>query len=189
MSKLSIILSKLFCISCFAGIYAQELEPEEQLELEQLEEQAEEQKQQILVNNTSVLFADEVKVSVPKSLQTKYVRAYWKKLTKSLISLHVLSPNDLPQLETMCIVLEKLREAEAQLQLCEVGDMETFEYLLKVTKTLSDKFDALAKNYYISPAARTKLRLDDLNVIKAQQEIVKNNSAINNLLSGRKARD
>lgn len=38
-------VSALFCISCFAGIYAQELEPEEQLELEQLEEQAEEQKQ------------------------------------------------------------------------------------------------------------------------------------------------
>lgn len=137
-----------------------------------------------LARNENILFPDDVRISCPSTIKTTYVRSYWKKLTKMLISLNVLSPADIPQLEQLCIVLEKLREV--QKLFIEVSPIdENFEILQKHFISLSNKFDTLGSKYYISPQARTKLTLDNLNCIKTEQDIKKNDNAINSLLSSR----
>ena len=142
---------------------------------------------EVIAKKPSAIFPEETKISCPKTIRTKYVKAYWKKLTAMLVSIRVLSPSDIPQLEELCIILEKLREVQQIFtDLDPLEDFDTFERTQRVYIALSNKFDQLAGKYYISPAARTKLTLDELNVIKTGQEIQKNESAIGALLGARK---
>lgn len=142
---------------------------------------------EVIAKNPSAIFPEGTKITCPKTIRTKYARAYWKKLTTMLISIHVLSLADIPQLEELCIILEKLREVqELFLALNPLEDFDTFEKTQKVYIALSNKFDQLGSKYYISPATRTKLTLDELNVIKTGQEIQKNESAISALLVDRR---
>ena len=140
-----------------------------------------------LAKKSTAIFPEGTKIACPKTIQSKYVRSYWKKLTAMLVAVRVLSPADLPQLEELCIILEKLRKVQSLFSdLDPLEDFDTFEKTQKVFIALSNKFDQLGSKYYISPAARTKLTLDELNVIKTGQEIQKNESAISALLGGRK---
>lgn len=139
-----------------------------------------------LATKPNAIFPEGTKISCPKTIQSKYVKAYWKKLTAMLVTIRVLSPADLPQLEQLCLILEKLREVQKLYSdLNPLEDFEAFSNAQKVYIALSNKFDQLGSKYYISPAARTKLTLDELNVIKTGQEIQKNESAITALLQAR----
>ena len=141
----------------------------------------------VIATKPNAIFPEGTKISCPKTIQSKYVKAYWKKLTAMLVTIRVLSPADLPQLEQLCLILEKLREVQKLYSdLDPLNDFEAFANAQKVYIALSNKFDQLGSKYYISPAARTKLTLDELNVIKTGQEIQKNESAISALLGGRK---
>lgn len=140
-----------------------------------------------LAKKSTAIFPEETKIACPKTIKSKYVKAYWKKLTAMLVSIRVLSPADIPQLEQLCLILEKLREVQKfYSDLDPLEDFEEFSNAQKVYIALSNKFDQLGSKYYISPAARTKLTLDELNVIKTGQEIQKNESAISAILGGRK---
>lgn len=143
-------------------------------------------------NTAGVLFEKGVKVRVPKSIHTKYVKAYWRKLTAMLIELRTLSPADLPQLEVMCVVLEQLRSLQVILS----GDPpdimgitpldEGYDKIIKTYIALSNKFDSLASKYYVSPEARIRLKLDALTAVKAEQDVIKGSDAISAILGGRK---
>ena len=140
-----------------------------------------------LAKKSTAIFPEETKIACQKTIKSKYVKAYWKKLTAMLVSIRVLSPADIPQLEQLCLILEKLREVQKfYSDLDPLEDFEAFSNAQKVYIALSNKFDQLGSKYYISPAARTKLTLDELNVIKTGQEIQKNESAISAILGGRK---
>ncbi len=102
--------------------------------------------------------------------------------------LHVLSKQDLPQIENLVITLEKLREVQDQFINTSPFD-EEFDLIEKRFTRLSQKFDLLAAKYYVSPQARTQLKLQDLNGIKTAQEIKKNESAVSSLLAARKPAD
>lgn len=132
----------------------------------------------------SVLFEKGVKVRVPKTIHTKYVKAYWRRLTGMLIDLQVLSPSDLPQVEAMCIVLEKLREVQVVWDSATPLD-EGYDKIARLYITLSNKFDTLAAKYYVSPDARIKLKMDSLSAMKVEQEVIKGSDAIGALLAGR----
>lgn len=138
--------------------------------------------QDTLVKTPVILNA--LSVSCPKSITDKYCRKYWKTLTKMLLSIHVLSAGDLPQLETMFVYLQKLREVQADFVQTSVLD-EEFDLLEKRYTRLSTRFDQLASKYYVSPADRAKLKIDELSIVKSEQEIKKNESAIGNLLQAR----
>jgi len=142
----------------------------------------------VLIENQSILLQEGERISVPKTLKTPYVKKFFRKLTKALVSLHTLSQIDLAQVETLCIMLEKLRELEQMFASLSVYDpryFKTQEGLL----ALSKQFDSLASKYYISPAARSKLKLEELSAIKTQQEIEKKDDAISRLLADRKIAD
>ena len=133
-----------------------------------------------------VIIPPESKISCPKTIKTKYVRSYWKRLTNNLISMQVLSYNDLPQLENMMLILEKLREAQEQFSQCsfsDAADLANYDICLKIVSKLTQMFNDLAAKYYISPSARSKLTLDLLNIQKTSQEIEKNASGVDKLLA------
>lgn len=123
-------------------------------------------------------------VGCPKSITDKYCRQFWKKLTSGLLSIGVLSAADIPQIEQLCVCLQKLREV-TQVYIGTSPFDEDFDELQKRWIALSNKFDQLGSKYYISPVARSKIRLDDLNIKKAEQEITKNESVIQQLLGSR----
>ena len=135
------------------------------------------------VIETGALIPKDKKISCPKSIKTKYVRSYWRKLTTTLISMQVLSEIDLPQLETMLLILEKLREVQEEFSNYTVkDDPAIFDACLKLMQRLTQMFDSLASKYYISPAARSKLTLDVLNIQKTAQEIQKNLSGVDKVM-------
>lgn len=136
-----------------------------------------------------VIIPKETKLTCPKTITDKYVRSYWKRLTTNLINLQVLSFNDIPQLEFMLQTLEKLRQAQIELQSCSLDDeeaIERYEQVLKITSKLSTIFNDLASKYYISPQARSKLTLDVLTIQKTAAEIDKQKSGLDAVLALRK---
>lgn len=134
--------------------------------------------------SAGVLFQPGTKIACPKTLRTKTGRAYWRTLTQTLVSLGVLAAADLPQLEELCLTLEKLVEIRALFSQAEpLG--EHWDHLMNSFLKLSKHFDALAAKYYVSPAARSRLTLDALNVAKTAREIERED-AIGRLLDARR---
>lgn len=137
-----------------------------------------------IVKKAAVIFPDGSKVSCPKTIKTKYVKAYWRHLTAMLQELHVLSPADLPQIETLCITLEKMRAVQVAWEELTPFD-DAFDIMQKRYLALSNKFDSIASKYYISPQARTRLKIEELTAVKAQIDVAKEQSAIGQILGGR----
>lgn len=130
----------------------------------------------------TALILDATSVSCPKTITDKYCKAYWKKLTQGLLSIGVLSAADIPQIEQLCVCLQKLREVQQVFLETSPFDKD-YDDIQKRWIALSNKFDLLGAKYYISPAARSKLKLEDLNIQKAEQDLSKNQNAIEKLLS------
>lgn len=138
---------------------------------------------QLTIKKTSLLY-NKKNIPCPVTITDEYVRKYWKNLTKALLSIHVLSGADIPQLEMMCKILERIRKLQTQLDTVE-EDIETEEILERRYLKLVEKFDSLAQKYYVSPQARSKLTLDELNVVKTGQEVAKGADVMTNLLGSR----
>lgn len=125
------------------------------------------------------------KVSVPRTLRTRAGRSFFKRHVEMLIGLQVLSEPDLPQVERLWIAYEKLAEIQAEMIELDPLD-EKFPALQKSFLSLSRYFDGLAKSYFISPAARSRLALDALAVSKAAREAKAGEDVIDALLSARR---
>lgn len=138
---------------------------------------------QLTIKKTSLLYTKK-NIPCPANITDEYVRKYWKNLTKALLSIHVLSGADIPQLEMMCKILERIRKLQTQLDTIE-DDLEQEEILERRYLKLVEKFDSLAQKYYVSPQARSKLTLDELNVVKTGQEVAKSADVMTNLLGSR----
>lgn len=138
---------------------------------------------QLTIKKTSLLY-NKKNIPCPVTITDEYVRKYWKNLTKALLSIHVLSGADIPQLEMMCKILERIRKLQTQLDTVE-EDIELEEILERRYLKLVEKFDSLAQKYYVSPQARSKLTLDELNVVKTGQEVAKSADVMTNLLGSR----
>ena len=134
-----------------------------------------------IINSTPLVFSDVKKVSCPKEITDSYVRKFWKNYTQALLSVHAFGAGDIPQFTRLCVLLQKIREVQAVLIELSVFD-KSFDTWERRYKHLSEHFDQLASKFYLSPAERSKMKLDQLTVIKAEQDIVKNQSAIGRLL-------
>ena len=117
----------------------------------------------------------------PRTIKTRAARAYWREVTSMLTSQHILIPADLPQIEEMCILMEKLKEAQAAFQEAEPLSEEYFP-LMKACLALSKRFDQIASKYGVSPAARARLALD---AARATSEAKAATSAIDSILNSR----
>ncbi len=139
---------------------------------------------QCAVRRTAVIL-DRKSVPCPASIKDEYVRRYWRSLTRGLLSIHVLSGADIPQLEMMMKILERARSLQKRLD-AELLDDDEEEALEKRYLKAVESFDRLAQKYYVSPQARAKLTLDELNVVKTGQEIAKGADGVSAVLAMRK---
>ena len=149
----------------------------------------EEESSDLAISTTSVIVQEGETLPVPKTLKTKEGKKFYNLVIKNLREIRILSEADLPQIETMARYLERTREADRQLNKLDISNIDTLDEYEKYSKMLdrySKRFDELAMKYYISPLARVQLKLSELNAIRTTQEIKKNDSAISNLLGGRK---
>ncbi|WP_147612316.1 P27 family phage terminase small subunit [Treponema pectinovorum] len=137
------------------------------------------------IKKTEIIL-DKKNIPCPKTIQDEYVKKYWKKLTRSLLSIHVLSGADIPQLEMLCIILQRIRKIQEELESIDYKESEDIETLEKRYLRFVAKFDSLGAKYYISPQARSKLTLDDLAIVKTAQDIQKKQDGISNILAMRK---
>jgi len=140
----------------------------------------------VAIAKTSVIVAPDEKISVPKSIHTKAGKKFYKQVIENLRTLHVLSKVDINQIETMARYLERIHEIDAKIRETDIEEMETYQYYSTLYDKVTKRFDDLAAKFYITPAARVQLKLNELNAIRTSQEIEKNDNAINNLLSMRK---
>lgn len=134
------------------------------------------------------IILDVEKVKVPKTITSPEVRKYYKQLTQGLLAIGVLSGADLPQIEQLCLILQKLKEVQEQFIAASVFDAD-FDIIEKRYLKLVEKFDFLASKYYVSPVARSKIRLDDLNIREKELTVQeKETNAISKILLERENR-
>lgn len=138
------------------------------------------------IAKTSVIIQEHEKVLVPKTIETKLGKKFYKSVVDNLKTLHVLSRVDLTQIEVMTRYLERIHETDEIIRQIDITDIETLERYSKIYDRLTTRFDNLAAKFYITPAARVQLKLNELNAIRTTQEIKKNDNAVNNLLNMRK---
>ncbi len=141
---------------------------------------------QCAVRKTAVIL-DRKTVPCPKSISDDYVKRYWRNLTKGLLEIHALSGADIPQLEMMMKILERARILQRRLESGELDEEQEEAAERRYLKAV-DAFDRIASKYYVSPAARAKLTLDELNVVKTGQEIQKGAGGVSAVLAMRKAK-
>jgi hypothetical protein len=67
-------------------------------------------------------------------------------------------------------MLEQVRKLATSMQSMEVLNAN-YEKIALLYARLTDRFDKLAKDYYMSPAARTRLTTDMIQIKKGEQEI------------------
>lgn len=78
-------------------------------------------------------------------------------------------------------ILQQERQIQIKLQKIDIEkDLEKYTELTKLTIKLINTFSNLSKKYFISPAERTHLELDNLQLEKAKNE---NQSIVNKILS------
>lgn len=122
-------------------------------------------------------------LEVPKSITDKYVQEYYKYHTNFLVSLNILQPSDLPELEMLYQTLQNYRAIMYEISIIDtLLDFDKYERLLKMSVKLINTFSTLAKKYYISPEARTKLELDAITLQQKKEE-TNSKSAIGRLIN------
>lgn len=131
------------------------------------------------LTSTPIISKDPADIKPPATLKTKLAKDYYLTVTGNLLTLGILSPVDLPQIEVMCKYLEERIEIQKQLDSMKIGidstdkEREVYQYFSKMRDRLSNQFDTLAKKYYISPMARAELKLTELEAIQKQQQVGK----------------
>lgn len=135
--------------------------------------------------SVGVFYPQGASLRCPKTIRTTEGRRHWRAVTQNCIRLGMLSPVDLPQVERMCWLYEKIEELGAafrRMSPLEDGFKVALDSLLKMSKA----YDALADKYYVSPQARSRLALDAINVTRAAQDARQADDGIAALLRNRR---
>lgn len=109
-------------------------------------------------------------IKCPSEVKDKYCRSAFETHSKFLCSLGLLQEADMPQITSLYVLLQEVRKVAASLEQMEVTNA-AYEKLALLYVRLTDRFDKLASIYYISPAARTKLTTDMIQIKKGQEEV------------------
>lgn len=126
-------------------------------------------------------FSPETTLTPPKEITDPFVKDYYLFHTNQLIQLKILSPSDIPEINLLYFQLQQLRQIQKQLLETDLTkDFDQYERLTKLSIKLGNSFSELAKRYYISPTARTRIQLDNLELETKKAE---NQSVISKLLS------
>lgn len=123
------------------------------------------------IKNT-VITCTKKSIPCPKNITDPYCIKYFKKLTKGLLGLGLLSEADIPQVEQLVLTLQKLREKQEQWLQTDVTSDE-WDDIDRSYERLVNRFDRLAAKYYVSPTARQKIRMDELTIREKENNITK----------------
>ena len=131
----------------------------------------------------SVSFLPGTQIAIPAEITDDYVKDFFQNEINMLTTFQLLTPADLPELTQMCILLQQLREVYRELgKISITDDFDKYDALTKLSIKIGNRFSELAKKYFISPVARTKLALDSETLKKLSTEN-KERSATSKLLS------
>lgn len=122
-------------------------------------------------------------VMCPSEIKDKTCRKAFETHTNFLTSLGLLQESDLPQLTSLFVMLQEIKKIAAELEQKPVTD-SSYEGLIHMYVKLTARFDQLASAYYISPAARTRLTSDMIQIQKGKLET---ESITSKLLARKKA--
>lgn len=117
----------------------------------------------------STIVPSVTEIKCPSEIKCKYCRTAFDTHAKFLQSLGLLQQSDMPQLTSLYVLLQEVRKVAASLEQMEVTNA-AYEKLATLYIRLTDRFDKLASVYYISPAARTKLTSDMIQIQKGKLE-------------------
>lgn len=130
-------------------------------------------------------FQEGTELVPPPEITDPFVIDYYKFHTNQLISFKILSPADIPLLNSMYFTLQQLRDVERQIKQTDiVADFDQYERLTKLSIKLGNRFTDLARHFYITPTARTRLQLDNLEL---ETKSVQSQSIIQKLVNAKKA--
>ena len=141
----------------------------------------------VVLDKTDITIKAGDKLPKPKSLQTTYGKKFYKMVVRNMMTLHVLSYVDLPQIEMLARDLEQIREIDEIIQKIDATNPDTLDDLMKyqrINQMRSNHFDSLASKFYITPLARVQLKLGELDsMLKEQAVKEKLNNPISNVLN------
>lgn len=121
---------------------------------------------------STTCFAEGTVLDCPEEITDEYVRQFFQSHTQQLIFLHLLSPSDLPELNLMYFTLQQIRQINKQLSETDLlADLDNYDKLTKMSIKLGNRFSELAKRYYVSPVARTRIQLDAATLQQKKQEL------------------
>lgn len=128
-------------------------------------------------------FPPDTTIKCPATIKDKVVQEFWNSYTRFSIGIHILKPQDLPLLESMCIDLQRLRDITAKIQKLDVTDAtdDEVDVLLKRKTRIENSYNVKAQKFYVSPQDRSKLVLDSLDI---QSKQTANQSAITRAMNG-----
>lgn len=133
----------------------------------------------------AVLPAGKLKIS--KEITDPAVKKAYKAHVEMLNALGgaAVQTADNPLLEYAYKCLQLSKETEQALKNLDVGNENYFkasESLSKQFRSYFQEFERIAKEFYLTPTARAKLKLDVLTATEKEQNIEKNKSVIASLL-------
>ncbi|MDR3170312.1 MAG: hypothetical protein LBU17_01650 [Treponema sp.] len=111
------------------------------------------------------------KLIPPDTITDSYCIEHYQYHTNLLLNLKILTASDLPELELLYLTLQQCRQIRETLTTLDMlNNPDEYTRLTRLLINLSDYFSKIAQKYYISPASRIKLQLDQLNLQKSQAE-------------------
>lgn len=128
------------------------------------------------LTTTPVIFPKETVLPIPETLKTEIGRNEYKQVTSNMLTLGILSPADLPQIEIMCKYLEEAAKVQNIIDTLPFPfktERQREDYIAygKIRDRAVNIFNELAKKYYISPGARAELKLSVLTAMQKELDL------------------
>ena len=127
-------------------------------------------------------------IPIPDEIKDEFVINYFKEHVSFLEKLQLLQNADIPHLIQMYIILQQIREVNKKIDVIKdkgiLENLADYETLTRIMIKLVEKYDSIAKTFYITPLSRTKMTLDALNIEKLKSE---NPSITQKLLNKKRA--
>lgn len=118
----------------------------------------------------SDIVAPTTDIKVPSEIKNKKCISAFKSHTSFLSSLGLLQEIDAGQLTNLYVILQEIYKIIETIEQMPCTD-KSYESLINTYARLTTRFDSLAASYYISPAARTKLTSDMIQIQKGKEEV------------------
>ena len=119
---------------------------------------------------------------VPEQIKSKELQQLYIEHFNRLVNFGLLIPSDIIEFNQIYLFAQQIQDLNNELQkqnITTVKGFEKYQHLTYVILKLSARLSDLGKKYYISPSARAKMTLDELDIQKKSNE---NESVISKLI-------